>query len=192
MPKLKDPNKLAEIHKAAMNLVIQTGFSGLKMADVATAAGIATGTLYIYYKSKEALMNDIYHITKKEMTAVLLDNKHATSDFYETFANMWISYFSFCLRNPTKMLFVEQFIYSGLISKTIIEETEKELKPLDQFLEYGQQKRILKTIDIDIMKAQMQGAIHETIKTITQKEIQLSHAQIDQCFAMAWDGMKNK
>ena len=52
MPKIKDENKIASIQMAAMKLVIKTGFVGLKMADVAAGAGIATGTLYIYYSSK--------------------------------------------------------------------------------------------------------------------------------------------
>ena len=52
MPKLKDDQKLKDIQTAAMKLVNKTGFIGLKMAEVASEAKLATGTLYIYYKSK--------------------------------------------------------------------------------------------------------------------------------------------
>ena len=49
MPKLKDEQKLAAIQTAALRLVIRTGFSGLKIAEVAREAGIGTGTMYVYY-----------------------------------------------------------------------------------------------------------------------------------------------
>ena len=45
MPKLKDSTKEAQIRDAALRLVIRTGFNGLKMAEVAKEASIATGTL---------------------------------------------------------------------------------------------------------------------------------------------------
>jgi TetR/AcrR family transcriptional regulator, repressor of fatR-cypB operon len=191
MPKVKDEKKVTDIHKAALKLLIQTGFAGLKMADVAKEANIATGTLYIYYKSKEALVNDVYEATRKEMIAVLVDSKNAMSgDFYKTFASMWLSYFNYCLRFPEKMTFVEQFVYSGLIDETIINETEKELKPLNQFIEYGQEKGIFKPLTVELLKAQMQGAVHELIKVIHKQQIQLSDPQILQCLGMSWDAMK--
>lgn len=191
MPKVKDEKKVTEIHRAALKLLIQTGFSGLKMADVAKEANIATGTLYIYYKSKEALVNDVYEATRKEMISVLVDSKNAMSgDFYKTFASMWLSYFNYCLRYPEKMTFVEQFVYSGLIDESIINETEKELKPLNQFIEYGQEKGIFKPLPVEMLKAQMQGAIHEIIKVIHKQQIPLSDPQILQCLSMSWDAMR--
>ncbi|AMS26977.1 hypothetical protein AEM51_08070 [Bacteroidetes bacterium UKL13-3] len=191
MPKVKDEKKVTDIHKAAMKLLIQTGFAGLKMADVAKEANIATGTLYIYYKSKEALVNDVYEHTRKEMVSVLLDSKNAVSgDFYKTFASMWLSYFNYCLRYPEKMIFVEQFVYSGLIDSTIIDETEKELKPLNQFIEFGQEKGIFKPLNVELLKAQMQGAVHDIIKVIHKKNIELSDTEILQCLGMSWDAMK--
>ena len=49
----KDPNKLAAIYKATLKTVLREGFSGLKMGSVAKEAGIATGTMYVYFESKE-------------------------------------------------------------------------------------------------------------------------------------------
>src|SRR6478735_2500441 len=159
MPKPKDEQKLNDIQSAALKLVLQTGFNSLKMADVAAEANIATGTLYVYYKSKELLINDVYHKTKKESVAAMLNPEHATGNFYTTFKNMWHGYFDFCADNADKLLFVQQFIYSGLISDEVIDDTENRLVPLHQFLEYGQQNKILKKMDLLIVISQMQGVI---------------------------------
>ena len=109
MPRPRDDNKIPMIQQAALRLVIQTGFSGLKMQDVAKEAGMATGTLYIYYPSKEDLINELFVLTKKEIANVMLHPDNQAETFYQTFKKMWLSYFEFCHQNPEKMLFVEQF-----------------------------------------------------------------------------------
>lgn len=190
MPKPKDEHKLAAIHDQTMKLVNKTGFAALKMADVAQAAGIATGTLYVYYKSKEALINAVYLSTKLEMIQVMLDNTHANPDYFLTFKNMWMAYMQYCIQNPEKMLFVEQFIYSGLISNEVVTQTEEKLVPLNQFLTYGQQKGFIKRLDIELIKAQMQGSITETIKYLTKQQQTLTAVQLNDCFAMTWDALR--
>jgi AcrR family transcriptional regulator len=190
MPKLKDENKVKDIHAAALSILLKTGFSGLKMAEVAAEAGIATGTLYIYYKSKEELINAVFKQTKAEAIAAFLNPKHATGNFYSTFKNMWYAYFRFCADHPQKMIFVEQYIYSGVIAPELVNELEQEQLPLNQFLEYGQQNRILKMLDLELIKAQLQGSIHEVVKTSTRLNKPLSDSELDLLFSIAWDGLK--
>ena len=45
--KPKDDEKQRAIAQATFELVAQTGLSGLTLADIARAAGIATSTLYV-------------------------------------------------------------------------------------------------------------------------------------------------
>ncbi|MEY3238895.1 MAG: hypothetical protein RIR11_333 [Bacteroidota bacterium] len=190
MPKLKDEQKLAAIQNAALKLVIRTGFSGLKMADVAKEAGIGTGTMYVYYGDKEQLIEDVYLITKKEIAAVLFDPAHLSDTFQETFKRMWLAYFGFCLQQPEKMLFVEQFLYSGLISESLIDETEAMFMPLDNLLIQAQEQGLIKNVSVEIAKAFIQGAIHEVVKVITKKEYRLIQGELEKCFEMAWGSIK--
>jgi AcrR family transcriptional regulator len=53
---------------AALEVISRADFGGLKMQDVATAVGIATGTLYNYFKDKEDLL---YYVDRKLHEAVL-------------------------------------------------------------------------------------------------------------------------
>ncbi|MCA9682574.1 MAG: TetR/AcrR family transcriptional regulator [Myxococcales bacterium] len=47
------------IMEAAMRIFGQTGFRDAKIADIATEAGVATGTLYNYFSSKEDIFQSI-------------------------------------------------------------------------------------------------------------------------------------
>lgn len=57
MPKIVDREKMqAQILDAAMEVFLENGFHVTKMQDVARRAGLAKGTLYLYFKSKDAML----------------------------------------------------------------------------------------------------------------------------------------
>ncbi|MBE1295346.1 TetR/AcrR family transcriptional regulator [Phycobacter azelaicus] len=57
MPKIVDKDKMrAQILQAAMMCFAQKGYHATKMTDVARAAGLAKGTLYLYFSSKDELI----------------------------------------------------------------------------------------------------------------------------------------
>lgn len=60
MPKFKDSEKLNKILNAALKLFSEKGFTNTKMEEIATAAGIATGTIYIYVKNKEEILEKLF------------------------------------------------------------------------------------------------------------------------------------
>lgn len=53
----------SKILKDSMLYFAQNGFAGTKISDLAKHIGIGQGTLYIYFKSKEELFNEIFALT---------------------------------------------------------------------------------------------------------------------------------
>ena len=56
----KPGGKRAAIRKAAIKVFAEKGYFNSKVADVASQAGIADGTVYLYFKSKEELLWSIF------------------------------------------------------------------------------------------------------------------------------------
>ena len=56
-----DPDKYITIRQAALDLFYQQGVENTNMQQIATAAGIAKGTTYLYYNSREALLDSIFN-----------------------------------------------------------------------------------------------------------------------------------
>ena len=50
-----------ELLDAAMAVFAEKGFAGTKMDDIARRAGVSKGTVYLYFTSKEALIEGIIH-----------------------------------------------------------------------------------------------------------------------------------
>lgn len=54
------PDKREAILRAAITIFARKGFFNSKVADIAKAAGIADGTVYLYFKSKDEILHSIF------------------------------------------------------------------------------------------------------------------------------------
>ncbi len=52
--------KKQSILDASLRLFVENGFHGTSTAEIAKTAGVATGTLFHYFKTKEELINSLY------------------------------------------------------------------------------------------------------------------------------------
>lgn len=58
MPRTRPPERLQNIVQAATDVFIEAGgYQRAQMADIAEAAGVSKGTLYLYVESKEAIFD---------------------------------------------------------------------------------------------------------------------------------------
>jgi TetR/AcrR family fatty acid metabolism transcriptional regulator len=58
--RVKEGNKEVDILEAAVKVFAKNGFHNAKIHSIADSAGIATGSVYLYFKNKEAILNKIF------------------------------------------------------------------------------------------------------------------------------------
>ncbi|MBD0371983.1 MAG: TetR/AcrR family transcriptional regulator [Pyrinomonadaceae bacterium] len=71
-------DKREAILRAATQVFARNGYFNSKVADIARAAGVADGTVYLYFKSKEEILHSIFdaameeaiHAGRKELEAI--------------------------------------------------------------------------------------------------------------------------
>ena len=63
MPKSQE--RCQEIREETKNLIIRNGFAGTKISDLSKNIGIAQGTIYLYFESKEDLYAAIFAISDR-------------------------------------------------------------------------------------------------------------------------------
>jgi TetR/AcrR family fatty acid metabolism transcriptional regulator len=59
-------DKREAILRAATRVFARNGYFNSKVADIASAAGVADGTVYLYFKSKEEILHSIFDRTVEE------------------------------------------------------------------------------------------------------------------------------
>ena len=63
------PDKREAILRAAVKVFAQKGYFNSKVADIAAAAGIADGTVYLYFRSKEEILHSVFDQTMERFIA---------------------------------------------------------------------------------------------------------------------------
>ena len=69
VPKAAVPDKREAILRAAIKVFAGKGFFNSKVADIAGEAGIADGTVYLYFKSKDEILRSIFNRAMEEFIA---------------------------------------------------------------------------------------------------------------------------
>ncbi len=186
MPRAKDDTKIEAIFEATLRLVHASGFNGLKMADVARAAGLATGTLYIYFKNKDVLINELFLSLKRSKTSRMMQGVNTAGSYEETFRQLWFNYFELSIAEPERMLFIEQFAHTSYLTKKTKTQGDQLLEPLVAFMEEGIRKKIIRKLPAEILLSQLMGPIYEVVKVQQETKMTISPAQKQSLFEMAW------
>ncbi len=190
MTRVKDDNKIARIFAATLELVLKNGYLELRMADVAKQAHLAIGTLYIYFKDKEDLINQLFIHLKSEKVSLMMQTYSAHDSFYITFKKLWFAYFGLSMQYPHKMLFIEQYVYSVLLRDDTKSRSEALIEPLLSILENAQKEHLIKDYSPQIILRHIMGSVLEVVKYFHAQKTQPSQNVINQCFEMTWNGIR--
>ncbi len=79
MPR-KDIDKRRDILQAAMRVFARSGFFNSKVSDVAKQAGVADGTIYLYFRNKDDLLISLFDQTMGEFVSGAKEALVATDD----------------------------------------------------------------------------------------------------------------
>jgi AcrR family transcriptional regulator len=100
-------NKRETILDAALELFAERTFEGTPVPLIAERAGVAAGTIYRYFESKEALVNALYRRCKGELRDVLSEAIAAGTTHEERFRLIWRGQWRFAAEHPHGLGFLE-------------------------------------------------------------------------------------
>ncbi len=86
MSRLIDETKIERFRNTTIEMVVNKGFGGASISEIAKKAGVAEGYLYRYYKGKTELVDDLLFSNLNELINKLeefLDDLHSVKDIFE-------------------------------------------------------------------------------------------------------------
>ena len=188
--KLRDDKKTQQIYDAVLSLVREKGVAGITMSEVARQAGMATGTLYIYFKNKEELINMLFAECRKAAIESYFLDYDDSMPFKKGFAVVWKNILQFRVRNFEDVVFMDQCYHSPFINECTLKLTRELKQPLYKLIEKGKDENVFKDMDTAALLSFMFGCIHEAVKQAHYSSKTLNKNAIDGLFNMCWDGMK--
>ena len=103
---------------AAPDLFAKRPFPGSPVPLLAERAGVAAGTIYRYFPSKEALLNAVYQRWKGELRRRLLEEQPSDAEPAEAFRHWWRSLVAFVREHPVAFEFLELHHHEPYLDET--------------------------------------------------------------------------
>lgn len=175
---------------AAIELTGEKGLNALTMSSIAKRAKIASGTLYIYFDSKEQLLNELHeHLMLKGTLSLLPSIAHLP--LKQQMLTIWSNVLKFRMSNNSEVVFMHEFRYSPLISNNARELDEKFEGYVMQLLNAGKKEFIIKEMDNDLLFPLLYGYIDNLARHLTARKVKLTEAIITKTFGICWDAIKS-
>jgi len=109
-------DKRKAILDAAMELFADRGIGHAPTSAISSAAEVAEGTLFTYFKTKDELINELFRELRKEMDRELADYPF-TADARTRLRFIWDRYVNLAMTYPKRLRVLRQLRDSGRLLK---------------------------------------------------------------------------
>jgi AcrR family transcriptional regulator len=117
MARPKSEDKRNAILAAATQVIAEQGL-GAPTARIAKVAGVAEGTLFTYFESKDALLNELYLDIKSDMREVMMTAYPKAASIQDRARYVWQKYVDWGVAFPHKRRAVAQLAVSDRLSES--------------------------------------------------------------------------
>ena len=189
----KDETKVQIILHTALKMVARVGLAGLKMSDLAKEAGVATGTVYLYFEDKNQLIYELYqhlmHHSTHDLTRSLSETDPLKVKIKKTARN----YLDDTINNPEHGAFLEQYFRSPYFRKEDSTHPDEKItmQPVYQLIMEGQHQGLIKEADPAWLVTLICGMLNEVAKVAVYSQKSVSAAEWELTFGVLWDGIKS-
>jgi AcrR family transcriptional regulator len=119
--------------KAAADAIAAEGV-GVSTSRIAKEAGVAAGSLFLYFPTKDDLLNHLYSTIKQEIAESMLANCPHEADVSQRMRSVWTAYLKWGVANPSKRLAMSQLSVSHRITRKVRDESMELLREVEALL----------------------------------------------------------
>lgn len=185
------PDKQEAILTTALRLFTERGFAGTPTSLISKEAGVATGTLFFYFKTKEDLIDTLYRRVKSEAAKEMGRGLDAEKTAKAKLRRLGRNAVGWGLENPAKLKFMEQFAHSPFVSTSAHEEGMSHFAFLEDLVLQGIRDGEIRDVDPSglfcMMASALSGLIAHALSTEDPKE---RGKIIENGLDFIWYGMK--
>lgn len=181
--------KELQILNTSLKLFVENGFHGTSTAEIAKSAGVATGTLFHYFKTKEELINRLYLYSKDCMLSESDGHYNIEKSFKENIKSLWIVLVDFGIKKPEMFQFILSFHCSPYITSLTKEEIENRLEMALEAYTVGLKKQEIKNISYELIVDFLWASIVATVGHIEKYQEKTTENIKEQAFDLFWDGI---
>lgn len=183
-------DKKEVLFRTTLDLVTRFGFHGASMSMISKESGIAIGTIYHYFKSKDELIIELLRYAKQYGIRASFGKDDKSRSYYERFNLLWKHMYQHMITNPEMLSYITQFFSSPYCeqggSDNICFQTE-----FGNFIQDAQKDGFVQSnIPHAIISSIFLGSVVNSSKHSIRNKQELSQSEIDMLVDIIWNGIK--
>jgi AcrR family transcriptional regulator len=190
MARSKSDDKRNAILSAATKVFAERGL-GAPTSAISQAAGVAEGTLFTYFPTKDELINALCREIKLELADEMMSNFPRRAGIRNRFQHVWDRYVIWGVNNPAQQKVLQQMMVWGGLSE------ESKLAGIAPFLEIEKTaeaavaQRLFLDRPLDFIRATMSALADTTMEFMRHHPDQAEQYRKDG-FEMLWSAVTRK
>lgn len=186
-------NKCDLILAATLKLLASRGFHGFSIRDVAKEAGVATGTVYLYFEDREDLIKKLHSQIIATVGEEVFIAVEKDVSLYQQFQGMCRRFWSLFQQQPEMILSKGQFDHLPAdLLRSRHEEAKVVLEPLFTFFIRGREQQVLKNFPDEILFSLAFEPYFEIARKSLQGFVTVDEAMLEQIIHASWDSIAVK
>ncbi|WP_316633508.1 TetR/AcrR family transcriptional regulator [uncultured Flavobacterium sp.] len=168
--RVRDVDKEKLVIETAIDQIVRDGFQGFSMNKLAKACSISVGTLYIYYKDKDDLIQKIGAIIALKFFTSTVKDFSPEMSFEEGLWRQWENRANFAMKYPKEVAFFEIIKHSPH-SETIlasIKEFAEFRKIMNEFMDRGLRNNELVSMTFEAFWSVAYGPLYTLLNMHTE------------------------
>ncbi|MBK8235357.1 MAG: TetR/AcrR family transcriptional regulator [Deltaproteobacteria bacterium] len=174
---------------AALACFVERGFHGTAMPQIAERAEVAAGTIYHYFPSKEALVNELYRKWKSVVMQRVFKAFPQGVGAREQFRVMWLEIIAFARDDPDAFMFIETHNHASYLDDESV-ALDRNLKDFARsMLGLAQSQGLVKPLDATLLMELVFGAFVGMMRAHTEGRLVLDDEVVAQAERACWDAI---
>jgi len=175
---------------AALDLFAERGFHGTAVPAVAERAHVGAGTIYRYFESKEALVNELYKRQKAALGEALLGGFPHEAPVREQFHHFWKRAVSFAEESPHALVFIELHHHADYLDDESRALDARVMGAARDFFSRSSKRQVTKAAPPDLLLAVVWGAFLGVLRGAWEGHYELTPAVVHQAEECCWEAIR--
>jgi AcrR family transcriptional regulator len=188
----KSEDKRNAILDAATRIFAERGLTAAPTSEISKQAGVAEGTLFTYFKTKDDLINALYREIKLELADAMMSGFPRKQSVRTRLRHVWDGYVNWGVTNPEQRKVLAQLQVSGMLSKESIEAGSAPFVEMQNMIRNAIGQHILRAdVPIELIPKMLAALAEATMDLIVLKPA-IAKKYHDGGFEIYWAGIARK
>src|SRR6202022_4379582 len=188
MAKPKSEDKRNAILSAATQVFAERGLSA-PTAAITSAAGIAEGSLFTYFKTKDELINALYREIKLELADAMMSDFPRKKNVRTRLRHVWDRYVNWGTANPKQRKVLAQLTVSEVLAKESRDAGSAPFVEFQAMIRDAIEQRVFRNdVPVELISKSLTVLVEATID-LTVSNPSKAKTYRDSGFQMFWAGI---